>query len=310
MHRTLLLILLIACDKPSKPAPAPAPGSASAAVAPIDAATVVAVADAALADAITIDAAPIACTAQAIGQARKEAEAHVKAGRFDEAIKLLDGGTCYLEMDQPDPLKLQIAWRLSDLAFAYYKAGRFADCYGLAAGQTPPYAGNVGFFFGESDGVMKALDYNANICEQAATKDRGKFEAGSDTKCTIAKDAIEVPASALDGTDKAACLVIEPGKKDHNDMNECGDVTLVRQSKKGRISKQKLVITDGNLAEGSVCCNIEGVSFGRHGANLAILVETLGRDCNGGTASSEEQHAYELVGDKLELFHSLGAIAH
>lgn len=308
MRRALALLLLVACDKSSKPAP-PAPGSASAAVAPVDGAVVVAVADATI-DATTVDAAPIACTAQAIGQARKEAEAHVKAGRFDEAIKLLDSESCYLEMDQPDPLKLQIAWRLSDLAFAYYKAGQYANCYGIAAGQTPPYAGNVGFFFNESDGVMKALDYNAKICLEAAAKERGKFEPGSDTKCTLAKDAIEVPASALDGTDKAACLVIGPGKKDEDDMNECGDVTLVRQSKKGRISRQKLEVTTGNLAEGSVCCNLEGASFGRHGANLAILVETMGRDCNGGTASSEEQHAYELVGNKLELFHTIGAIAH
>src|SRR5512139_1730319 len=137
MLRVCVCLLLVACDKSSKPAPAPAPGSASAVVAPaaVDAA-VVAIADAAAVDATTVDAAPIACTAPAIGQARKEAEAHVKAGRYDAAIALLDSESCYLEMDQPDALKLQIAWRLSDLAFAYYKAGKFASCYSIAAGQT------------------------------------------------------------------------------------------------------------------------------------------------------------------------------
>ena len=104
-------------------------------------------------------------------------------------------------------------------------------------------------------------------------------------------------------------MVLEPGKKDSEDLNECGDVVLVRQSKKGKLSKTKLT-ADGNLSNGSVCCNVESVGFARRGANLAILVKTMGRDCNGGTASSEEQHAYELKGTTLTVFHVLGAIAH
>jgi len=48
--------------------------------------------------------------------------------------------------------------------------------------------------------------------------------------------------------------------------------------------------------------------FGKRGATWAVLVESQGRDCNGGTASSEEQH--ELKGTKLELVHTLDAVAH
>jgi hypothetical protein len=303
----VVLWLLAACDKSSSPKPAE--GSGSAVVAPVAAdAAVVALADAAVDAGATVDAAPIACTAAAIGTARKQADAHVKAGSYDAAIALLRGDSCYLEADQTDALKSQIAWRLSDLSFAYYKAGQFASCYAVASAEATPYAGNVGFFFGEDDAVMKALEHNAKLCQDAAAKERGPFVAAG--TCTFVEDAHALPASALEPTDKAACIVFEPGKKDTDDLNVCGDVTLVRQSKKGKLSRTKLAVTEGNLANGSVCCNIERVSFGRRGANLAILVETLGRDCDGGTASSEEQHAYEVKGAALDLFHTLNATAH
>jgi hypothetical protein len=298
--------LLGACDKPSNPAPPPTRASGSAVIAAFDAAAVP-IADAGV-DAVPVDAAPIACTAAAIGASRKEADAHVKAGTYDAAIAILQADTCWLEDEHPEPLNAQIAWRVSDLAFAYFKAGKFGECYGTAAGQIPPYRGNIGQFFEDSHAVMKALAYNAKLCEKAAAKERGPFEAS--ITCTLAQDAFGVPASALDGTDKAACLVLEPGKKDEDDMNACGDVVLVRQSKKGRLSKTTLTVGEGNLGDGSTCCNVEGVSFSRRGPKLAILVETLGRDCNGGTAASEEQHAYMLEGTTLDVFHSIGAIAH
>jgi hypothetical protein len=307
---------LFACDKSSRPSPAPGSGSSSgssgsAAVAPvtIDAGIVAALADAG-ADASSVDAAPVECTAAAIGTARKEAQAQMKAGNYDAAIVLLRAPDhCYLETDQPEALQAQIAWRLSDLSFAYYKAGDFASCYAVASAESTPYAGNVGFFFGEEDAVVKALIYNATLCEQAAAKERGPFELASG-KCTLVKDAFGLPTSALDGADRSACLVLGPDKKDEEDLNECGDVVLVRQSKKGKLSKTPLTVGEGNLSNGSVCCNVESISFGRRGANLAILVKTHGRDCNGGTASSEEQIAYELKGTTLEIFHVLAATAH
>jgi hypothetical protein len=301
-----------ACDRSPRPPPSATgsgSGSGSAVVAPatLDAALVVALADAGL-DAPTVDAAPIACTAAAIGAARKEADAQVKAGKYDAAIALLRGDSCYLAPDQAEALQAQIAWRLSDLSFAYYKAGDFGSCYAVASAESTPYAGNVGFFFDEEDAVMKALAYNTKLCEAAAVKERGPFTPSG--KCTLVEDAFAVPAAALDGTAKAACLVLEPGDKDAEDLNECGEVVLVRQSKKGKLSKTKLGVGDGNLGNGSVCCNVESVGFARRGANLAVLVKSMGRDCNGGTASSEEQHAYELKGTSLEIFHTLGAVAH
>jgi hypothetical protein len=302
-----VLLLLVACDK--KTAPKPAEGSGSPTVAPVSAdAAVVAIADAGLDAGATVDAAAIACTAAAIGQARKQADAHVKAGNFDAAIALLQDDGCYLQEEQPAPLKEQIAWRLSDLSFAYFKAKQFGNCYAVAAAQTPPYAGNVGFFFNDGDKVMTALEYNAKICQEAAAKERGPF--ASVGPCAFDEDAHSLPASELAATDKAACLVFAPDKQDGEGMNECGGVALVRQSKKGKLSRTKLSVGEGNLGNGSVCCNLEAVSFGKRGANLAILIETRGRDCNGGTASSEEQHAYELQGTTLELFHALNAVAH
>ena len=303
----LVTLLLVACDK--KSGPKPVEGSGSPVVAPVLAdAMVVALADAAVDAGVTVDAAPTDCTAAAIGAARKQADAHLKAGSYDAAIALLRGDSCYLQQDQDAALQAQIAWRLSDLSFAYYKAGQFANCYGVASSEVTAYAGNVGFFFGEDDAVMKALEHNAKLCQDAAAKERGPFVAAS--KCTFAADAHALPATALDAADKAACMVFGPGKKDTDDLTVCGDVTLVRQSKAGKLSRTKLAVTEGNLVNGSVCCNIEKVSFGRRGANLAILVETEGKDCDGGTASSEEQHAYEVKGAALELFHTVNAIAH
>jgi len=302
-----VLVVLVACDKKSAPTPTAGSGSPAVAPVPADASVVATLADAA-SDARTVDAQPIECTAAAIATARKQADAHVKAAQYDAAIALLQSDACYLTADQPPALQKEIAWRLSDLSFAYYKAGQFGNCYAVASAEITPYAGNVGFFFDEGDGVMKALEHNAKLCQASATKERGPFTAAG--KCTFEADGFALPANALDGTDQAACLVIGAGDKDSDDLHTCGDVTIVRQSKKGKLARTKLAIANGNLADGSVCCNVERVSFGRHGVNLAILVETLGRDCNGGTASSEEQHAYEVKGAALELFHTLNATAH
>lgn len=301
------LLLLVACDKKSAPRPVEGSGSPAVVVEPIDASVVGTIADAGV-DAITPDAAPVACTVAAISSARKAGQVQMKAGNYDAAVAALQPGDCFLDQDQPPALQKEIAWRLSDLSFAYFKAGKHESCYAIASAETTPYVGNVGSVFDESDPVIRALEYNAKLCQEAAAKARGKFEAAG--KCTLEEDGFAVPTSALDGTDQAACLVVEPGKKDSDEMNECGAVVLVRKSQKGKLSRTKLVHDAGNLADGSRCCNIEGVSFGRRGANLAILVETHGRDCNGGTAASEEQHAYELKGDALELFHSLSATAH
>lgn len=300
-----VVVFVFACDKKSAPPPTPASGSPVAA--PIVDAAVVAIADAGV-DATAPDAAPVECTAQAIGAVRKAAEAEVKAGKYDAAIALLATEGCYLDADQPASLQKAIAWRLSDLSFAYYKAGRFGDCYAIASAQVSPYIGNVGSVFDESDPVMKALEHNAGLCQDAAVKERGSF-ADSES-CTLAENGYAVPASALDKTDKAACLVLGERKKDEDELVVCGDVTLVRQSKAGKLARTKLAVSGGNLTDGGVCCNIESVGFGRHGANLAILVQTMGRNCDGGTASTEEQHAYEVKGSALELYHSLSAAAH
>ena len=252
----------------------------------------------AVADAMTVDAAPIACTVEAIKAARKQADAHVKAGAYAAAIALLDSDTCLLDADQPAPLQAQIAWRMSDLSFAYYKAGNYGACYGIAAAQTTPYIGNIGSVFDEGDAVMRALDYNAKLCLKAAEKERGPF-VGADP-CPFDENAFAIPGGG--------CLAFEAGKEDADGLLECGPV-VVRDRKGGK--RTVLELDGGNLADGSVCCNVQSVSFGkRPGARWAVLVVTEGKDCNGGTASSEEQHAYVLKGTKLELVHTLRAIAH
>lgn len=303
MRALIVLTILAACDKSSSSQPTPKP-----AVAPIvtDAGTVDAVVAVADAAAPTVDAAPIACTTAALKAARKQAEAHVKAAQYDAAIALLQADGCYLDGDQDAALQQQIAWRISDLAFAYYKAGKFEQCYAEAASELAPYVGNVAHYI-EDGPVIQALDYNAKICLEAVNKQRGAFTPS--TTCTLAEGAWGLPAAMLDSGDREACIVKAEDTKD-DDMNVCGAVTLVRQPKKGKISRTPITLSEGNLADGSVCCNVETVSFQRRAKTWAMLVVSNGRNCDGGTASSEEQVVYELDGTTLKAVHSMGASFH
>ena len=255
--------------------------------------------------AATADAAVevVACTARAIADARKRAQVHLKAGAFDAALALLDGGTCFLSSDQEPALQLQIAWQISDLAFAQYKAGRPEACYATAASQLLPYIGNVGEVFSDDTQVMRALAYNAQLCQKAIDKQRGAFIAAP---CALGiENAHGLPAQVL-GPGAAACLVLEDGARAEEDLYACGKVVLVRKGG----ARTVLEVEEGNLADSSVCCNVTGVSFAKRPTGWAVLIETEGRDCNGGTAASEEQHVYELRGTTLELAHTVRAVAH
>lgn len=294
------LVVTVSCSKPSQPPP-PTPASGSAAVVPVAVdASVDAIAVVAVDAGPPVDAAPIACNAKAIGQARKEAEAHMKAKRHDAAIEILEhaGRECFLGADQDTALQAQIAWQLSDLSFAYHRAGRHAECYAIAAAQTTPYVGNVGHFFDEDHAVMRALSYNAAQCQKAIDAERGTFAKA--VPCPFDDDAFAIPGGG--------CLKLEASTKDEDDMNACGPVVILRKTKPKRTV---LTVEEGNLVNGSVCCNVGTMQFGTwKGATWAVLVMSDGRDCNGGTASSEEQHTYALEGTKLELVHAVRATAH
>jgi hypothetical protein len=300
--RALIVLLgLVACDKSSSHQSPPASKPAAAPI--VADAGVVAIVDAAPA----VDAAPIACEVAALKAARKQADAYVKAGQYDAAIALLQPDGCYLEDEQSQALHEQIAWRISDLAYAYYKAGKLEDCYAVAASQLAPYRGNVDSF----DNLEKpsaALAYNAKLCQEAVDKKLGAFTDAA--KCTLAEDAWGIPAEALGGDDREACIVQSGDRKDEEGLRTCGEVTLVQQSKKGRLSRTKLKVDDGNLTDGSVCCNITSVGFARRPKTWAMRVVTLGRNCDGGTASTEEQQVYELEGTALRSVHTMGAAFH
>jgi hypothetical protein len=254
----------------------------------------------------TADAAPAKtpCTAKAIGEVRKQAEVELRAGHAAAAVKLLESVDCWIERDQPEPLRTQIAWRFSDLAFARFKAGDFAGCYAVAAAQGSPYPGNVGMEFAEDDAVVKALNHNAELCRNADHKARGTFTPA--TKCTLAGD-YGIPAAIAPD---AACLAIGASHKDKDELLVCGKVSLVQKPPGGKLVRRALDVAGGNLNNGSVCCNISEVSFAKRGPSWAVRVHSDGRDCNGGTASSEEEHEYELSGTTLKLVHTFGATAH
>jgi hypothetical protein len=307
MKILLVLSLLVACSKgkpdaertPPSPTPTPAPLVPVADGGVQDAASSVA-------DASVVDAAPrqkIACTAKTIATARKQADGHVKAGRFDEAIALLDGDACYLESEQEPELQEQIAWRLSDLSLAYYKAGRYGDCYSLTGRELSPYAGNIAFFM---DGpVIKALEYNQKLCSSAIEKERGAF-----VKAGECKGGYSVPKALLAAGVRSECVQQGDQSKDSDDLVVCGKITVVTTLASGKTVPTPMNVVDGNLTDSSVCCNVESVGFAKQDADWTMLVKTEGKDCNGGTASSEEQMVYKRSGDRLEVVHAVGASFH
>ena len=105
-----VLWIVVACGKSKEPERSPAPPPPAVMVASIDAAVI--------ADAADNVATP--CTAESVRAARKQAEAHVKAGAVAAAIELLERSCRY--QAAPDSVTDEAAWATSDLAFAYYKA--------------------------------------------------------------------------------------------------------------------------------------------------------------------------------------------
>jgi hypothetical protein len=205
--------------------------------------------------------------------------------------------------EQPAALNEQIAWTISDLAFAYYKAGKLEDCYGTADGQLAPYIGNVANVFDDKHKVMRALSYNADLCKKAIDKKLGAFVAA--TPCALAENGHGIPP-AVHGGKEPACVVIQDVKREGEDDLECGAVSLVT---KGAAPKT-LEPDGGNLGDPSLCCNLGKVSFQKRGESWAMLVLSGGRDCFGGTASSSEQHVYELSGTTLKLVHRAESTYH
>jgi hypothetical protein len=273
---------------------ADAPGSIDAPVNVPDAA--VSAADAGVAEV------EVPCTVKDIKQARKDADTFIKAGKARDAVALLQRIQCWLDEGQDPALQEQIAWQISDLALALYKAGDPEACYARAAGQLDPYPHNVASSFGEDSAVIRALGYNAELCHKAGEKKRGPFvDAG---ECS-GGDGVAVPPGILAGA--PACIVIGEPRKDADGNPMCGSVTLVQGKKRTRLA---IASEDANLADPSVCCNISSFGFAKRKQGWAMLVKSGGRNCQGGTANTSEEHVYELSGATLTLAHQLDYASH
>ncbi len=304
MRHRVLLVLAAACTK--KQAEPPPPQAIAR-----DAATVAIALDAAL-DAVTLadasppDAAETPCTAVAIKAVRKQADDLVKAGKFREAVALLDAGSCFIEDEQPRELQAQIAWRLSDRTFALYKAGELEACYAEAAGQLEPYIGNVARVFEDGHPSLSALAHNAALCHEAIEKQRGEFADA--TACTLEDKSFAIP-DQIAGSEEQ-CLLLEEGKQDADETWQCGAVMLLREQADGTVKRTRLTIDDGNLVDTGVCCTVGEPAFQKRGSTWRMLVPSDGRNCDGGTAAMEAEDVYELTGTKLVLVHHLGAVHH
>jgi hypothetical protein len=304
-----LLALVAACDAGKKPAPSSGSGSAPAPI-------VAAPADAHPADALAIldagtapdDALPdVPCTAADIKRVRKDADALVKAGHADQAVAQLEAINCWLEEGQAADLQEQIAWHISDLAFAQFKAGDPTGCYSTAESQTEPYPHNVAEVFGEDSKIVQSLAYNADLCRKVVEKKRGAFvdpipcfDGDSDSK--------GIPPE-VSGLKAPACFVIGPARKNADGDPVCGRLSLKVKGQKTQV----LALDAGdevNLADSGVCCNISDVKFGAGQYGFTVLVVSGGRNCEGGTASTSEEDVYEHEGKFLRVASGLSLRAH
>lgn len=235
--------------------------------------------------------AAIKCDVAGVKALRKRANARVKAGEPNEAVAMFAGSSCYFDESSPE-LASESAWMLSDYAFAHYKAGNFRSCHSLASSHLAPYPLNVAAVFTEDDKVIKALSYNADLCEGRAKK---AFEGFETVSCALGvKGAEGVPKALLTPPMTDACLQILPGKQSEHDMYTAGDVIWITRAG-GKTSKRNLT---GDWVEDA--CNISSVGFAAKGSSLRILVSGSGRDCNGGTAASSFEEIYALEGTSLK----------
>ncbi len=257
-----------------------------------------------------VAAADDGCSLAAVKVTRKAATALMKQKKYAEAVKRLSGASCLVEDGQAPALQLQTAWLVSDLAFAYLKAGQPDQCYRTAEGQLWGERPSVVYYAGQNDKlqpVIDALTYNSKVCHAAIEKARGAYIEAK----ACGDDGYAVPTEILPPGVKTQCVVIEGGTAQgtsedpaHDGTGSCGAVKLVTTPAKGKPITTVLDVNganpDGvNLTDTSICCHRAYVGFQKRAATWAMLVKTSGPSCTGGTAQTAEEAVYKLAGTGL-----------
>jgi hypothetical protein len=231
------------------------------------------------------------CSSAAIRTIRIQAHAALDHKNPTEAVRLLTQVTCALY--DPDILTYahELAWARSDLAYAYRIAGNPAQCYSIAERNFMPQPDAIAPLLDEDDRAVRALAANARACKADLEAGWGVFEAGP---CGWQPGAVGIP----DRPSGPACLTVATPVASSDPI--CPVLTLVTRQPDGALRQTPLTLDPASeLADPSVCCHIQSVTFQRHDDGLRVRISGDGRDCWGGTAYSEEVAVYALQGQTL-----------
>jgi hypothetical protein len=240
------------------------------------------------------------CTAGTLRAVRKDAQKLVKAGRFQDAIKMYESVTdrCAPTPTQEDgSADEDYFWLMSDHAFALLKAGRAVACRQLLQEADDPDHGIETLGVDDAK-VGKAIRHNQAECMKAFDRAMSDFAA---RRCPLpgASGGVAVPEAAV-RLAGASCLSLEPPRSRRKPADasdpavDCPRVALISAAPGGKPAKKTLAIRDGHLAEISDCCNIDKIETAVRDGKLVVRVRSsdVGFDCQGGTAATQLDEIY------------------
>lgn len=180
-------------------------------------------------------------------------------------------------------------WLRSDLALAYFKAGREQDCLNLL----DPLVGNPSSPRNvqnlEDDGrVGRALETNQRLCEAAHEKRLAQYRH---TTCP------NVTGNVLDSTTVAPghCLVLRPAPN----SGACPSLEEWQDGKRLHTLTPTGEEETSPLRDTSRCCSVQQLRLAVENGQRSVRLLGEGRDCFGGTARDLIDTLYRWQGQTL-----------
>jgi len=248
------------------------------------------------------NAADLPCGAATGRTVRKDAQKLVKAGRFQDAIKVYESFTerCAPTATQDDGTADEdYFWLMSDHSYALLKAGRPLACRQLLQKADDVELGVDSLGLDDTK-VGKAIRHNQAECLKAFNRAMSDFAA---KRCALpgASGGVAVPEAAV-RLAGATCVKLEPPRSRRKSADasdaaaDCRRVALVSAGPDGQPAKTPLAIHDGHLAEISDCCNIDKIETALRDGKLVVRVRSaeVGFDCQGGSAATQLDEIYAV----------------
>jgi hypothetical protein len=248
------------------------------------------------------NAADLPCGAAAGRAVRKDAQKLVKAGRFQDAIKMYESFTerCAPTPNQDDGSGDEdYFWLMSDHSYALLKAGRPLACRQLLQKADDAEMGLDSLGLGDTK-VGKAIRHNQAECLKAFNRAMGDFAA---KRCPLpaGEGAVAVPDAAV-RLAGASCVKLELARKRKKPADgsaaplDCPRVTLISAGPDGKPAKTSLAIRNGRLSDISDCCNLDKIETAVRDGKLVVRVGSsdVAFDCQGGSAVTQLDEIYTV----------------